>query len=133
MSHLISSPFPPPSSPGLFTADQNLGNNNLGVSSAIFTRQNPNGNRRGYECPEERDYYPYWHPSPWVDIAVLTDNTTFCPYYQSQSFNVQPKGLCRQTFSDNSSIPRPWSVYNNQNDCTTNGGMYVCTCVYVCV
>ena len=108
----------------LFTADQNLGNNNLGVSSAIFTRQNPNGNRRGYECPEERDYYPYWHPSPWVDIAVLTDNTTFCPYYQSQSFNVQPKGLCRQTFSDNSSIPRPWSVYNNQNDCTTNGGTW---------
>ena len=35
---------------GLFTADQNLNGN-----SAQFTRQNNNGNRRGLECPEERD------------------------------------------------------------------------------
>ena len=32
---------------GLFTASQNLNGN-----SAIYTRQNPNGERHGYECPE---------------------------------------------------------------------------------
>ena len=60
-------------STGLFTADQQLNGN-----SPIYTRQNNAGNRRGYEVPEERDYYPYWGPSPWKDIAIMvSDAKTF--------------------------------------------------------
>jgi len=58
---------------GLFTADQNVNRR-----SAIGTRQNPNGGRRGLECPEERDYYPYWRPSPFVDVAYLVDDPARC-------------------------------------------------------
>ena len=71
---------------GLFTADQKL----KGTSS-IFTRQNANGGRSGYECPEERDYYPYWHPTDWIDIAVFANDKSFCQYYQRESFNVKTK------------------------------------------
>jgi len=39
---------------GLFLADQNLNR-----ADARATRQNPNGNRNGFECAEERDYFPY--------------------------------------------------------------------------
>ena len=54
---------------GLFTADQALKGH-----LPIYTRQNPAGTRRGLEVPEERDYYPYWGPTPWKDIAVMVSN-----------------------------------------------------------
>jgi hypothetical protein len=104
---------------GLFTADQNLRNNAFGYSSAVYTRQNPNNNRRGYECPEERDYYPYWHPTPWVDIAVLTDRLDRCEFYQSESQNVQEKGVCRNT-----ATCRNCNRWNNKARCEQMGGRW---------
>ena len=53
---------------GLFTANQKLKGD-----SAIYTRQDRQGTRYGFECPEERDYFPYWSQSPWNLVAVLTD------------------------------------------------------------
>ena len=54
---------------GLFTADQQLKGD-----TPIYTRQNAAGTRRGLEVPEERDYYPYWGPTPWKDIAIMVSN-----------------------------------------------------------
>ena len=93
----------------LFTADQKLKGN-----SAIYTRQNPNGNRYGFECPEERDYYPYWAESDWRDIAVLTTDTSRCPYYESNSRCNSEKHECigGTVFS------------NNKEDCEIQGGIW---------
>ena len=64
---------------GLFPADQKLKG-----TSAKYTRQNPNGQRRGLECPEERDHYPYWRSSPWIDVAVLTNDVERCEKYRQE-------------------------------------------------
>jgi len=78
---------------GLFIADQDLNGND-----ARYSRQNPNGdannNRNGLECPEESEYYPYWGPSAWMDLAVLTSDVSKCAMYESESQNVKAKGYC---------------------------------------
>jgi len=108
---------------GLFTADQKLKKNARGVVSARSTRQNPNGGRSGYECPEERDYYPYWHPSPWIDAAVLASNSTMCDYYKENSFNRKPYGECITTWETGNR--KHWSESNNPEDCEEEGGTWV--------
>lgn len=99
---------------GLFTADQNLN----GIS-AIYTRQDPNGNRYGFECNEERDYYPYWAPSPWKDIAIQASNEALCDYFKAESQNVKDKGQCTgATGTKNNLQP------NNPTACTAAGGTW---------
>jgi len=80
---------------GLWISDREQeGNLNAGRRAAIFTRQNNNGNRHGFECAEERDYYPYWHPSPWKDIAVLASSEKHCATYKKESQNVKSRNQC---------------------------------------
>jgi hypothetical protein len=80
---------------GLFIADrEDEGGLDQGRASAIFTRQNNNGDRHGYECAEERDYYPYWAPTPWRDLSILASDEKFCDFYRKESQNVKGKGWC---------------------------------------
>jgi len=98
----------------LYTADQDLENDD-----ATSTRQNPNGDRSGLECPEERDYYPYHAPSPWRDIAILTDNLERCQrIYQKQSQNVIRKGYCKGADTENDKQPI------TRAECTSEGGTW---------
>ena len=93
----------------LFTADQKLKG-----KSAIYTRQNPNGNRYGFECPEERDYYPYWAESDWRDIAVLTTNLDRCPYYEENTRCNSEKQECIGGTK----------FATTKEDCETHGGLW---------
>lgn len=87
---------------GLFTADQKLNGN-----TAKYTRQNPNGARRGYECPEERDYYPYWGPTPWIDIAIFTNQPQRCAAYQAESENVKSRWYCDVPYTMKTATNKP--------------------------
>jgi len=74
---------------GLFPADRHING-----GTARYTRQENHGQRYGYECNEERDHYPYWHPTIWKDIAVFTDEPERCEYYQAESENVKGRWHC---------------------------------------
>jgi len=100
---------------GLFNADQRVRRND-----ARGTRQNPNGNRRGLECPSERDYFPYWQPTPWVPIAILTSNPNRCGFYK-EHFQKKNFGYCEvKSGSANNKYPAL-----NVN-CTTRQGSEAC-------
>eukprot|EP01084_Bolivina_argentea_P043993 80998_1 len=94
---------------GLFTANQNMNNRH----AARFTRQDNDGTRYGYECPEERDYYPYWRHSMWRDMAIYTNTWDRCAAYQSESQNVKSRWECR--FTDNYWNNVLWGYVPNSN------------------
>merc|ERR1719491_990113 len=100
---------------GLFLADQNVKGD-----TAIYTRQNPNGNRRGLECPEERDYYPYWNPSPFMDVAVLTDNLQDCKTrfnYEGESQNVKEVWGCFEKTPNQAGGEKCYEFVHNETLC----------------
>jgi len=99
---------------GLFHADQNLNGD-----TAEYTRQNPNGNQRGLECPEERDYYPYWRPTPFKDIAYLTDHTEYCPTVAAGTMNTNFIYKCTNKVENNQQAPI------TQSECTSTGGTWM--------
>jgi hypothetical protein len=106
---------------GLYIADRAaVGNLVASRASSIYTRQNNNGEQNGFECPEERDYYPYWHPSQWKDIAILTTNKGYCDFYKANSQNVQSKGYCQSP-----SAPGIQVAENNAVDCAAQGNQWV--------
>lgn len=105
---------------GLWISDrESEGGLTAGRSSSIYTRQNNNGDRHGYECPEERDYYPYWAPSEWKDIAILTHDKSWCSYYQKHSQNVDSRGKCVDA-NDDKTLLSP----NAAGGCQTKGGKW---------
>jgi len=105
---------------GLWIADRaEEGGLTPGRASSVFTRQSNNGNRHGYECPEERDYYPYWAPSEWKDIAILTNDEKYCEFYQKESQNVQSKNYCVDKADETKLLPP-----NNENECNVKNGLW---------
>jgi hypothetical protein len=106
---------------GLFIADrEDQGGLTEARASAIYTRQNNNGNRNGFECAEERDYYPYWHPSPWKDLAILSHNKDWCDFYKAESQNVKSKGYCQDP-----AAPGVQAQPNNPTACAQAGLQWV--------
>ena len=58
------------------------------------------------------------------DIAVLVDNTSLCDFYQSESFNLQPRQYCREEFPNGD--PSPFSEANTEEECSAIAGESAC-------
>jgi hypothetical protein len=91
----------------------------LNGDAAVNTRQNNNGGRRGFECPEERDYFPYWTPTPWRDIVILTHDKSYCDFYKKESQNVKSRHFCADKATGEQAAP------NNEAECTSTGNSWV--------
>lgn len=106
---------------GLFTADQKVGN------QQINTRQNPNGNRSGLEIPEERDYYPWWYPSPWKTAAILHNDVEECEekmLAHDQAYEVKYQCAPPAGATWNQINNADYIQTTNQDDCEDEGGVW---------
>ena len=93
----------------------------LGGNSSRYTRQNAGGQRSGLECPEERDYWPYWADSPWKDVAVITTRPdVVCPLAATHSQNVAPKYECDCSWCSSSAL-----APSSADACAAVGGNWV--------
>ena len=77
-------------------------------------------------CEREREREGDFHTLLYFlfclqDIAVLSDNMTQCTKLLQESFNVMPRGSCKETYTG-TNVYREWSVYNNQDECEREGG-----------
>lgn len=98
--------------------------------------------RYGFECAEENEYYPYWHDNNgWKvysdmcdtysqDIAILTDDTSRCSYFQAESQNVKSKGECQHISGDAPGTGKNTVWPNNQVDCEKLGQRWVAIPAY---
>jgi len=105
---------------GLFTADQKVG------GKAINTRQNPGGTRRGLEVPEERDYFPYWLPSPFKTAAIFHNDLDECEQQmRSKDQAFETKWQCVPQLNSNwNNISNNIPKARTQADCTAAGGRW---------
>ncbi len=106
-----------PRNRGLFLADRVRGD------KATSTRQQDN-TRRGLECQEERDYYPYWRANMWRDVAYITSayadksNVDVCSLVQKNSQNNNIVYKCSFT---NAAAAAAY----NETECTQAGGTWI--------
>ena len=79
--------------------------------------------KKGYECPEERDYYPYWHPNGgWNDIAILTSQPSVCSRVNSDNSN-DGKNLCVENYKGTTK-QKGVSRWNNKLECEKANGNF---------
>jgi hypothetical protein len=66
-----------------------------------------------------QDYYPYFHPAPWKDIAIITTSPSKCERAQRASQNVASTWEC--LFGNSSSNQ---GNANTESLCVAQGGIW---------
>lgn len=69
----------------------------------------------------EREYWPYWNPTQWKDIALITDDLSRCSLV-NQSQNIQDKFSCVPGPNYNSSACPFYPI--NATECSLCGGAW---------